>query len=151
MNVTQKSHYAVLALMCLARQPEGQTAAISEICGMRPIPNQFLQIILRELRQGGFVESRRGKKGGFALTRPATQITVGDVVRFIDGPAFITECSRPDYNDRCGCAAHCALQEVWREVSRKIDDTLRNKTIADLVEREQQLTTQAPRLAEFTI
>lgn len=84
MRLAQKTVYAVRAVFELAmREPSGEPVAIATIAQAQKIPAQFLQVIMRELRQGGFVDSRRGKDGGYLLGRPAADLAVGEVVRFL--------------------------------------------------------------------
>src|ERR1022692_2209013 len=86
MTISVKGEYALQALFDLASQPPGTPVKIGEIAKRQKIPQKFLELILAGLKQGGFVESRRGAEGGYLLARAAESITVGEVVRFVDGP-----------------------------------------------------------------
>lgn len=85
MNLSVKTEYALQAVFDLATQPRGEPVKIAGIAQRQKIPQKFLELILSSLKQGGFVESRRGAEGGYLLARPADAITVGEVVRFIEG------------------------------------------------------------------
>ena len=85
MNISVKSEYALKAIFDLACQPQGDPVKIAEIAGRQQIPQKFLELILSGLKQGGFVESRRGADGGYMLARAADAITVGEVLRHIEG------------------------------------------------------------------
>src|ERR1700685_681556 len=85
MNISVKGEYALQAIFDLASQHSGQPVKIAEIAQRQKIPQKFLELILAGLKQGGFVESRRGAEGGYLLARPPDAITVGGVVRFIEG------------------------------------------------------------------
>src|ERR1700739_3448450 len=85
MNISVRSEYALLAVFDLSLQPRGERVKISEIARRQKIPQKFLELILASLKQGGFVESRRGAEGGYLRARRAETITVGDVLRFIEG------------------------------------------------------------------
>src|ERR1051326_1329650 len=85
LNISVKGEYALQALFDLASQPPGEPVKIAEVAGRQKIPQKFLELILAGLKQGGFVESRRGAEGGYLLARPADQITVGEVLRFFEG------------------------------------------------------------------
>src|ERR1700742_5270063 len=87
MNISVKSEYALLAIFDLAMQSPGELVKIADIANRQKIPQKFLELILSSLKQGGFVESRRGAEGGYKLARPADQITVGQVLKFVDGKA----------------------------------------------------------------
>src|SRR5580765_4525952 len=85
MNISVKGEYALHAIFDLSTQPAGQPVKIADIAKRQKIPQKFLELILASLKQGGFVESRRGAEGGYLLSRPASQITVGEVYRFFEG------------------------------------------------------------------
>jgi Rrf2 family protein len=84
MNISVKSEYALHAIFDLSVQPPGEPVKIAEIARRQKIPQKFLELILAGLKQGGFVESRRGAEGGYRLARPAEQITVGQVLNFVE-------------------------------------------------------------------
>ena len=84
MNISVKSEYALLAIFDLAMQPPGEPVKIADIARRQKIPQKFLELILASLKQGGFVESRRGAEGGYRLAEPADQITVGQVLRYME-------------------------------------------------------------------
>src|SRR5205807_10045910 len=85
MNISGKGEYALQAIFGLASQRPGEPVRIADIAGRQSIPQKFLELILASLKQAGFVESRRGAEGGYLLARPADSITIGEVIRFIDG------------------------------------------------------------------
>ncbi|MDQ6760460.1 MAG: Rrf2 family transcriptional regulator [Acidobacteriota bacterium] len=85
MNISVKAEYGLLAVFDLARQRPGEPVKIADVARRQKIPQKFLELILAGLKQGGFVESRRGAEGGYLLTRPAESITVGEVLRYMEG------------------------------------------------------------------
>ena len=85
MNISVKGEYALHAVFDLALQRPGEPVKIADIARRQQIPQKFLELILAGLKQGGFVESRRGAEGGYLLAKPADSITVGDVIRFMEG------------------------------------------------------------------
>src|ERR1700688_867887 len=84
MNLSFKTEYALQAVFDLATQPPGEPVKIADIARRQSIPQKFLELILSSLKQGGFVESRRGAEGGYRLSRAADQITVGEVLKFVE-------------------------------------------------------------------
>src|SRR5512140_511478 len=86
MNISVKGEYALQAIFDLASQRQGEPVKIAEIARRQTIPQKFLELILAGLKQGGFVESRRGAEGGYLLARAADSITVGEVLRFMQAP-----------------------------------------------------------------
>src|SRR5437879_7698368 len=84
MNISVKGEYALHAIFDLALQPPGAPVKIADIARRQNIPQKFLELILAGLKQGGFVESRRGAEGGYLLARQADAITVGEVLRYVE-------------------------------------------------------------------
>src|SRR5258705_6402114 len=123
MNISVKSEYALLAVFDLALQAAGEPVKIADIARRQAIPQKFLELILASLKQGGFVESRRGAEGGYKLARPADQITIGEVLRFVeDGKK--NRRTAPD-----------AFTDLWKRVDASISTILDRTTFAELVRR----------------
>src|SRR6202142_2497085 len=85
MHNSVKGEYALQAVLDLASRRTGEPIRIADIAQRQKIPQKFLELILASLKQGGFVESRRGAEGGYLLARPADAIKVGEVLRFVEG------------------------------------------------------------------
>jgi Rrf2 family protein len=122
-NISVKSDYALHAIFDLATQPPGKPVKIADIAHRQRIPQKFLELILAGLKQGGFVESRRGAEGGYRLARPADQITVGEVLRFV-------EQSKQGHP-----AASDAFTDLWKRVDGAIDAILDTTSFAELARR----------------
>ncbi len=86
MLISQKSQYALRATFELARQYDQGWVKIAQIAQAQAIPTRFLEIILNQLKQAGFIRSKRGSEGGYILTRSPDQLSVGDVLSFMEGP-----------------------------------------------------------------
>jgi Rrf2 family protein len=142
MGVSLKCQYALRALFELAkREGEGLTR-LTEIAEMQAIPPRFLENILNQLRQGGFVESRRGKDGGFLLLRPARDITVGEIVRFIEGPIHPVGCAGENPTHKCPLIGHCVFMGLWDHARSALESVYDGKTLKDLVDEDKLLVTQ---------
>jgi Rrf2 family cysteine metabolism transcriptional repressor len=124
MQTSVKGEYALLAVFDLSLQPPGVPVRIAEIAKRQQIPQKFLELILASLKQGGFVQSRRGADGGYLLARPASEITVGGVLRFLEGPASGKNAARrrPD----------SPFKELWAEVDAAVSGIVDHRTFADL-------------------
>jgi Rrf2 family transcriptional regulator, cysteine metabolism repressor len=142
MGMTQKCQYALRALFELAKREGGGVARAADIAEIQAIPRRFLEVILHQLRQGGFVEAARGKEGGFFLARPARSIRVGDIVRFMDGPIRIAECSQDKPAALCPLVGSCVFQELWDDARVALEQVYDAKTLDDLVEMERRLFDQ---------
>jgi Rrf2 family cysteine metabolism transcriptional repressor len=126
MNISVKSDYALHAVLDLALQPSGEPVKIADVARRQKIPQKFLELILASLKQGGFVESRRGAEGGYRLARPANEITVGDVLKFVEEGRRSKSQAGDPFND------------VWRRVDGAVSDILDHTTFAELARRWEQ-------------
>lgn len=130
MPLSSKCHYAVRALLELAQRDHlGRPVRINEIAEAQSIPLRFLEVILNELRQGGFTESRRGKEGGYLLARAPREISVGAVIRFVEGPLSPADPTRAGTPD--------ALTGVWDRAERALAGVYDEVNFEDLAERER--------------
>jgi Rrf2 family cysteine metabolism transcriptional repressor len=128
MNISVKGEYALQAIFDLALQSPGEPVKIADIARRQKIPQKFLELILASLKQAGFVESRRGAEGGYRLARPADQITVGQVLSYIEG---VRGKKRP---------AADAFSDLWKRVDASISKVLDHTSFAELAKtwRESQ-------------
>src|SRR5690606_41980407 len=99
--LTRKGKYGLKALVYLAQQPAGRLAFVNDIAIANNIPKKFLDAILVELRNAGFVQSRKGKDGGYRLAHPASEIKIGHVIRVLDGPLAPIACASHTQYKRC--------------------------------------------------
>ena len=143
MNISMKSRYAVRALTELARYEEtapGKPVPLGDIASEREMPLQFLEQVFAALRRAGIVRSRRGASGGYSLARPATEITVLDVVAALDGVPSPAECTQ----GLCERVDGCGASSVWIEAQQAVEKVLGGTTIGDLLTREDALRGRAP-------
>ena len=123
MTISVKGEYALQALFDLASQPTGAPVKIGQIAKRQKIPQKFLELILAGLKQGGFVESRRGAEGGYLLLRAPETLTAGEVLRFIEGPQARSRARRRNESPFSG---------MWSEVDRAVSEVLDHTTFAEL-------------------
>ena len=130
MEISAKTDYAVRALLALAeRSPE--LVKVDMIIGDQKLPRKFVEAILGELRRSGLVRSQRCAEGGYALARPAAEITLGSVMRAVDGPLAEVRGLRPDQTSYTGVAQH--LPEVWVAVRASLRRVLDETTLAHVL------------------
>lgn len=108
------------------------TVQSHDIATRQDIPEPYLNQLMTQLRKAGLVHSRRGPGGGHSLARPAGEITLSDLVAALEGPVGADEDGEPR---RSTCLA---MRELWQEVNQQIEQILRSKTLADLLERERR-------------
>ncbi|MDO8536234.1 MAG: Rrf2 family transcriptional regulator [Candidatus Omnitrophota bacterium] len=138
MKITYKGDYALKAIFQLALRHDDESdgvMSISEIARHGDMPTKFLEQILLALRKGGFVKSKRGINGGFSLAKAAKDITVGEIVRFIEGPIEPISCVKEDKYKGCKDTASCIFRGVWQEVAEATSKVVDNLTLADLIIR----------------
>lgn len=131
--LTKKGKYGLKALVHLSRLPSGKLAFVNDIAVTNNIPKKFLDAILVELRNAGFVVSRKGKDGGYRLARPAAEIRIGHVIRVLDGPLAPLACaSRTQYQrcDDCDEEATCEVRHMMLEVRQAIANVLDSRSLA---------------------
>jgi Rrf2 family protein len=142
--ISQKAKYALRALVALARAHEADEALIiADIAERQNIPRKFLEQILLDLKRHGLLESRRGKNGGYALLRPAKNITFGEVLRIIDGPIAPLPClSKMAYRkcDDCEAEATCEVRRVLARVADATRAVLDSTTLADAITNEKEVS-----------
>src|SRR3954463_3659734 len=107
MSVSKKCYYAIRAIYALAEEDSPEPMKIAEIAAKEQIPIRFLEVILGQLKGGGFVQSRRGAEGGYWLSKPADTITVGDVMRYVDGPIAPVDCVSQSRPHECQFHGQC--------------------------------------------
>jgi Rrf2 family protein len=132
LRLTKKADYGLMALKYLAEQSGGSAHSAKDIAEAYHIPPQLLAKILQTLAKSGLLVSHAGTNGGYALSRPATEISAFEVIRAIDGPLFITSCIT--IHGACDLTSTCTIKEPLRKVNDSIKDLLSGIRIADLVE-----------------
>ena len=132
--LTKKGKYGLKALSALAALPPDHLAIVGAIAEANNIPKKFLDAILGELRNAGFVQSRKGKAGGYGLARPAEEIMIGHVVRVLDGPLAPIPCaSKTRYQACADCDVEtCAIRHRMLDVRNAIAGILDNTSLAQL-------------------
>jgi Rrf2 family protein len=141
--LTQRSRYALRAMLFLAEAPAGGgPIPMARIAVEANVPRKFLELILADLREAGLLHSTRGKLGGYRLSRPTHLVSLGEVIRVIEGPLALVPCvSRTAYR-RCAdcksetdCAIRHAMMRVRDETARILDGT----SLADATAEELQV------------
>ena len=134
MHITYKGDYALKTILGLALHYGESPVAIHELAKRADIPTKFLEQILLDLKRGGFVESRRGKVGGYLLARPPAQIKLGEVVRFIEGPIEPIACLDKKYKG-CKDVYKCVFRDIWAKVTESTAKIVDNVTFEDLAKK----------------
>jgi Rrf2 family protein len=133
--LTAKAKYGLKAMVHLAGLPRGRSALIADIASENGIPKKFLDAILNELRQAGYLISKPGRGGGYTLGKPASEIIVGDIIRKLDGPLAAVPCVSRNFYARCqDCRseAECKVRLLMLEAREALAQVLDKTTLEDM-------------------
>ena len=136
--LTKKAKYALKAALHLARRESGGAVLIADIAAAEKIPKKFLETILLTMKNRGILVSRKGRGGGYALARPAAQVTFGEIVRVMDGPLAPVPCVSAMAYHRCGeCASEerCEIRGVMQRVRDASSAVLDATSLADVLRK----------------
>src|SRR5580765_3062439 len=125
------------ALVVLGLNYSDSVVPIQTIAKLQNIPKRFLEQILNDLKSIGILESKRGVSGGYRLRRPPDQITLAEVIRFLEGPLAPVSCVSEAFYKRCSCPdeERCGIRSIMKEVREAIVVILDRVTVAQLCER----------------
>lgn len=141
MRFSKKAEYALRAMAELAMHQDRNHLGALELARRGRISVKFLEQILRNLTKAGLLQSRRGAGGGYILTRPPDRISLGEVIRLVDGPFDLLECAAEEEPARCTCgtAAVCGLRSVVTDLRASLTGLLEGVTLADICTRTEEL------------
>lgn len=136
MRLSTRSRYGIRALTALAAQEPAEGRCAREIADEEDLSKKYLESILAQLRTAGVVRSVRGAHGGYVLARDPAELTVGEVIRVLEGSLAFVEC----VDDPSFCERHnnCITRYIWEEAERALSKTFERITIASLVERRPE-------------
>ncbi len=142
MKITQKSEYALRALIQIGLNESNSMIRARDIAEREKMSVKFLEQVLAPLKHHGIVATRRGVGGGYILNKPSESITLAEVIRLVDGPLAPVRCVSEMAYTPCGQNEKlCALKGVMDEVRRAIVGILERITLADLCQRTRELKT----------
>lgn len=133
MKISTKGRYALRLMLDLALNSSGTAIPLRDVAQRQEISDKYLEQIVTQLSRAGLVRSVRGAGGGYLLTRPPEQYTVGEILRVLEGNLAPVSCA-----DGIGCcqrADQCVTLEVWQEIQAAVASVVDGRTLADLVRR----------------
>ena len=155
MKITYRGDYALKALFQLALrygEPDrGGVLSINEIAKAGDMPMKFLEQILLILKKGGFVKSIRGREGGFVLAKAPKDITIGEVIRFIEGPIEPIACIEKENYRGCKDVKNCILRDVWKEVNSAVSNIIDTVTFEGLIDKYKNKKLNEKSVYEYVI
>ncbi len=135
LRLSQAGDYAIRGVLFLASHEQGKILLVRGVAEERGIPRAFLAKIFQILARAGVLKSHQGSGGGFSLARPATEISLLEVVEAIEGSILLHECILNQPCERCGTPGECVIGSVWGRAQENMVKVLRETTIADMMER----------------
>ena len=140
MRITTLAEYGVICALHLARRAAEGPITGREIAEAERLPGDYVEQILLRLRRAGLVQSTRGARGGYALARAASEISIRNVIEASESTTFDLHCvSHPVEEERCSSAHNCSIRPVWMLLQRKIDDVLEGVRLSDLLAEEGEV------------
>jgi len=152
--ISKKTKYALKALIYLAGQPSGNPVLIADLARNENIPKKFLEFILLSLRKGGLLQSKVGKGGGYYLSLPPSKISIGMVVRILEGDLAPVQClSVTNYAhcEECQDEMTCGIKLVMVDVNKALNDVLDSLSLADMVERSAAAGRKRENIVDYSI
>jgi Rrf2 family protein len=133
-QISRKIEYGARAMVFLASLPDGMTTSFREIARKMDIPQEFLAKILKTLVKAQLVKSTRGARGGYSLARPASQVSVLDVIEAVEGPVGVNLCTEKDHGG-CTFTTACTMNAVWQLGQEKMLEVYRSARLDRLAMR----------------
>lgn len=140
MKISTKGRYGVSAMYDLALHGSNGPISLKTVAQRQGISEHYLEQLMVSLRKAGFVRSTRGSQGGYVLMKDPGQITIGDIIRVMEGPVAPVDCLLGETNNNgyCPKASRCVTRTVWAKVQDSINSVLDSITLADLCEKEKR-------------
>ena len=137
MRITTWAEYGVICALHLARRASEGPVNGRDIATREKLPADYVEQILLRLRRAGVIKSTRGARGGYSLTKPASETTIREVIQASELETFDLHCvTHPVEADRCSASHLCSIRPVWVLLQKKIDDVLEGVSLADLLHDE---------------
>ncbi len=145
MRVSSRAHYSLRMMTEFARAYGSGPLSIAEVARVEGLPLSYLEQLAAQLRRSGLVQSTRGVRGGYSLTRPPERISVLEVVNAVEGEVSPVQCVSTAYVlGSCAREGECASRGLWQRLKESIDSVLRQATLAELIHDRSLLVATAP-------
>ena len=148
MKITTKGRYGLRALIDLAQYSEIEPVSISSIANRQGISERYLEQLMTMLKKAGLIKSIRGEGGGYVLAKDLTEISVGDVLRALEGNLEPVECTAFSQDDTCAAAGGCVTKYVWQRINESINRTVDEISLEQLVSESKSVNSN-PSSAEM--
>ena len=143
MKLSTKGRYGLRALIDLALYSENEAASIASISARQQISESYLEQLIAKLRKAGLVVSVRGAGGGYRLAKPASEITVGDILRALEGSLDAVHCPGLEEEGSCEGSEFCVTKYVWQRINESINRTVDEIRLDQLIEESRKMKDEA--------
>ena len=135
MKLSTKGRYGLRAFVDIAIYSEKEPVSLAEVAKRQDISISYLEQLMTKLKKAKLVEAVRGASGGYVLSRKPEEISVGDVLRALEGDLSPVECATEEESceHSCGATGHCTTRLVWKKINDSVNDTINNIFISELV------------------
>ncbi len=133
LTISKRARYGLRAMLYLAQKNE--VVSTKEISQAENIPYQFLEQIVHDLRKADLVKAKRGAQGGFSLTKPTDEISMGEVVRLLEKEIYLAGCLS-DTAEHCQLQDKCLAKKGWEDLQHTLLDSMDSTTLADLINHD---------------
>ncbi len=139
MKLSTKGRYGLRAFIDLAVWGKNEPVTLSSIAERQDISVSYLEQLMAKLKKAGLINSIRGVNGGYVIAKPAEEISVGDVLRALEGDLTPVECAGIDDTvAHCNSSSHCVSRIVWKRINDSINDTVDSIYIGELVKESKK-------------
>ncbi len=148
MKLTTKGRYGLRAVIDLAVYAKNEPVSLAEVAERQNISISYLEQLIAKLKKAGIVQSTRGAQGGYSLAKAPEEISVGDILRSLEGNLSPVDCSAVDGKGESECASSnfCVTKYVWKRISDSINDTVNGIFLSELMAESKKVQTQADKL-----
>ena len=148
MKLTTKGRYGLRAVIDLAMYAKNEPVSLSDVAERQNISISYLEQLVAKLKKAGIVQSTRGAQGGYALAKAPEEISVGEILRALEGSLSPVDCSAVDGEGETECSASnfCVTKYVWKRINDSINDTVNNMFLSELLEESSKVKSDATRV-----
>lgn len=139
MKLSTKGRYGLRAMVDLAENSENGPVSIQSIAKRQDLSDKYLEQLLGMLKKAGLVKSIRGTQGGYQTAKPMANISVGDILRALEGDLTLVDCTGLEKETSCKAAKFCVTKYVWKKIDDSLEDTVNSITLEELVEQSRSL------------
>ena len=145
MKLTTKGRYGLRAVIDLAMYAKNEPVSLSDVAERQNISISYLEQLVAKLKKAGIVQSTRGAQGGYALAKAPEKISVGEILRALEGSLSPVDCSAVDGEGETECSASnfCVTKYVWKRINDSINDTVNNMFLSELLEESGKVKSDA--------